>query len=136
MLVRVYRDGRSIYRHGQKKVAIAILDSGIELSETQQDQYFSGHEVAYRSWVDDEALEDDRSQDWKDDAGHGTHLATLLARVAPAAAIHVARVFKRSKPDLEKETKNVAQVNKPYSFYPFLSLFIPLLCVQKGPKLG
>ncbi len=111
MLSRVYRDNRSIYHRSQKKVAIAILDSGIELSEDQRDKYFSGRQVIYRSWVDDEGSGDGPSEDWKDNVGHGTHLATLLAGVAPMAAIHVARVFKRSKPDLKREAKKVAQVN-------------------------
>ncbi len=109
MLTRVYRDKRSIYRPDQKKVAIAILDTGIELSEAQEDKYFH-NEIKYCNWVDD-GLEDSPSQDRKDNIGHGTHLATLLARVAPMAAIHVARVFKQSKFDLKRETKNIAQVN-------------------------
>ncbi len=144
MLSRVYRDKRSIYRRGQKKVAIAILDSGIELSEAQKDKYFRGREVAYRSWVDDEGSGDGPSQDWKDTVGHGTHLATLLARVAPMAAIHVARVFKRSKLDLKRETKNVAQVNQPppspstyLALFVYANIFSVLfLYVREGYKRG
>lgn len=113
MLIRVYHDSQSIYCRSQQKVAIAILDSGIELSEDQKDKYIRGRQVVYRSWVDDERSGDGpgASRDWKDSVGHGTHLATVLARLAPTAAIYVARVFQRSKPNLKRETKNVARVS-------------------------
>ncbi|KAL8363271.1 hypothetical protein RB601_009172 [Gaeumannomyces tritici] len=109
MIQRVYVDKRSIWRQNQKKVSIAILDSGIELSEMQKDQHLPRRKVVYRSWVGGETLGNKPSQEWKDNVGHGTHLSTLLARVAPMANIHVARVFERSQPDLRMETKNVAQ---------------------------
>lgn len=38
----------------------------------------------------------DESRDWRDDSGHGTHLAVLLRKIAPNAIVHVARVFKEN----------------------------------------
>ncbi|KAF1941676.1 subtilisin-like protein [Clathrospora elynae] len=78
-----------------QRVKIAILDSGIELSQDNKDLYDTEPKIAYRSWVDQDT-------EWKDDAGHGRHLAVLLRKLAPNAAIHVVRVFKK------KPTKNSA----------------------------
>jgi hypothetical protein len=71
-----------------KPIKIAILDSGIALSEEQMIYYSTEPSIIYRDWVDG-ALH------WKDDVGHGTHLAVLLRMVAPSSVIHVARVFRK-----------------------------------------
>ncbi|KAF4889001.1 hypothetical protein CGCFRS4_v009546 [Colletotrichum fructicola] len=86
-----------LYRAEQLRVAnisnarrtkIAILDSGIELSSEHRELYDFEPRIKYKSWVDGHA-------DCRDDVGHGTHLAILLRKIAPNAAIHMARVFKK-----------------------------------------
>lgn len=108
---RVYLESDNLST--QEKVKIAILDTGIELSSEQRDIYeldIYGHEreIEYKSWIDEV---EEMGDMWKDDVGHGTHLATLLARIAPNAIIHVARVFRDRKPDMGTEPQNVAQVS-------------------------
>ncbi|KAF1829667.1 hypothetical protein BDW02DRAFT_602366 [Decorospora gaudefroyi] len=70
------------------QVKIAILDSGIELPQSSLDMYDTEPQIQYRSWVDD-------NPQWRDEAGHGTHLAVLLRKIAPSAIVHVGRVFKK-----------------------------------------
>ncbi|KAL7908226.1 hypothetical protein GGI35DRAFT_480935 [Trichoderma velutinum] len=84
-----------------RRVKIAILDSGIELSGDQKDMYDVEPKIQYRSWIEEDS-------EWKDDVGHGTHLAVLLRKIAPNASIHVARVFKR-KPHVEKSAQSIAE---------------------------
>ncbi|EHK26381.1 uncharacterized protein TRIVIDRAFT_63697 [Trichoderma virens Gv29-8] len=86
-----------------QSVRIAILDSGIELSKDQKDMYDLEPRIRYRTWVEEDNTE------WKDDVGHGTHLAVLLRKIAPNAIIHVARVFKK-RPDVEKSAYDIAAV--------------------------
>lgn len=88
----------------KERVRVAILDSGLDLSEDQADIYNKRRDLVYKSWID----EDDGI--WKDEVGHGTHLATLLSRIVPHAQIHVARVFQKAKPDMGREPKNIARV--------------------------
>ncbi|KAI8298120.1 Subtilisin DY [Colletotrichum sp. SAR11_59] len=57
--------------------------------------------IKYKSWVDGHA-------EWRDDVGHGTHLAILLRKVAPNAEIHMARVFK-SRPKGDKSALIIAE---------------------------
>lgn len=65
---------------------ITIVDSGISLSERTDHQYNRRH-LLYTDFIDSEAT-------WKDEVGHGTHLATLLRRLAPDAFVLMARVFR------------------------------------------
>jgi hypothetical protein len=92
-----------------ERVKIAVIDTGVELSEVQRDIYNKNDDMQYKSWIngDEEGIENG-----KDDVGHGTHIATLLARIARNATIHVARVFKERKPNMATELKNVAQVRR------------------------
>ncbi|KAF8867425.1 hypothetical protein BDZ45DRAFT_795139 [Acephala macrosclerotiorum] len=84
-----------------QRVKIAILDSGIELSQDHKDMYDTEPKIKHRSWVGSDT-------EWRDEVGHGTHLAILLRKVAPNAVLHVARVFKR-KPDIQKSAKIIAE---------------------------
>ncbi|UKZ73153.1 hypothetical protein TrVFT333_000794 [Trichoderma virens FT-333] len=84
-----------------QRVRIAILDSGIELSKDQRDMFDFEPNIKYCTWVEEGNME------WKDEVGHGTHLAVLLRKIAPNAIIHVARVFKK-RPHVEKSAKNIA----------------------------
>ncbi len=90
-----------------KRVKIAILDSGIELSADHKAMYDREAKIVYRSWIDQET-------EWKDDVGHGTHLAVLLRKIAPDAVVHVARVFKK-KPHVGKSAGDIAKVNIPHN---------------------
>lgn len=74
------------------KVKIAILDTGLELSTRQQEIYEVNQEFQFRSFVCRSGEDPDEQID---DVGHGTHLACLLARLAPYACIYVARVLDR-----------------------------------------
>jgi subtilisin family serine protease len=71
-----------------QRVKIAILDSGINLAQNSLEMYNSDPGIQYCSWVDN-------SPEWKDEVGHGTHLAVLLRKIAPNAIVHVVRVFKK-----------------------------------------
>lgn len=67
-----------------KKIRIAILDTGIDL----RDSMISGAKsriIEKRSWVGS-------PEDWADTYGHGTHVARLLVRMAPAANIYVTKI--------------------------------------------
>lgn len=77
--------------------------------------YDTNPRFEYRSWVGEDA-------EWKDDVGHGTHLAVLLRKIAPNAAIHIARVFKK-RPHVEKSTQNIAEV-RAFSTIARLSLIL------------
>lgn len=85
-----------------QRVKIAILDSGVELSQDHKDMYDTEFKMKYRSWVDSDT-------GWRDEVGHGTHLAVLLRKVAPNAVVHVARVF-RKKPDIQNSAQTISDV--------------------------
>ncbi|KAJ5710928.1 hypothetical protein N7488_005084 [Penicillium malachiteum] len=81
-----------------KRIKIAILDTGIELTSDEKGIYDSDSRIQYKSWIDSDP-------EWKDEAGHGTHLATLLLRIAPNAIAHVARVFKKQRQCLDSTSR-------------------------------
>ncbi|KAJ5613658.1 hypothetical protein N7528_007312 [Penicillium herquei] len=81
-----------------KRIKIAILDTGIELTSDEREIYDSHSRIQYKSWIDSDP-------EWKDEAGHGTHLATLLLRIAPNAIVHVARVFKKQRQCLDSTSR-------------------------------
>lgn len=69
----------------RRPVRIAVLDSGVDMS----DPLVKGAAKRIkekRNWTDDDP------ENWTDTYGHGTHVARLLIRVAPAAEIYIARV--------------------------------------------
>ncbi|KLU87728.1 hypothetical protein MAPG_06721 [Magnaporthiopsis poae ATCC 64411] len=84
-----------------KRVKIAILDSGLELSEAHKVCYDFEPRIKYRSWVSD-------PDEKRDEAGHGTHLSILLRKIAPEAVIHVARVF-RKNPGVKDTPKRIVR---------------------------
>lgn len=85
------------------RVKIAILDSGIELSAEHQDWYDDEPKIQYWSGIDEDARP-------RDDIGHGTHLTILLRKIAPKAAVHVARVFQK-RPKGNKSAEVIAKVS-------------------------
>ncbi|KAI9147009.1 Major intracellular serine protease [Paramyrothecium foliicola] len=88
-------------------VKIAILDSGIKLSKLGMKTYDYHPKMAFHDFVDG-------GTEWKDEVGHGTHLAILLRRMAPTAIIHVGRVFKKS-PTIKKSAAQIDQVGPKLS---------------------
>ncbi|RSL89802.1 hypothetical protein CDV31_015804 [Fusarium ambrosium] len=100
-LARIQADRLAASVPTPKRVKIAILDSGIDLSDDHRLLYNTDSQIIYRNWIDE-------SQEWKDDVGHGTHLAILLRKIAPEAVIHVARVFKK-KPSISRSADKIAK---------------------------
>ena len=86
----------------EKRVKIAILDTGIDLKHPLLKNYIDAGQIPQvHDFVEDR-------DDIKDTNGHGTHSAHLLLKTAPNAAIYVARVFEKAKankrtPDLVSE---------------------------------
>ncbi|RSL50745.1 hypothetical protein CEP53_008700 [Fusarium sp. AF-6] len=100
-LARIQADRLVANIPNPERIKIAILDSGIDLSDDHRLLYNTGPEIIYHNWID-------KGQEWKDDVGHGTHLAILLRMVAPEAVIHVARVFKK-KPSISRSAERIAE---------------------------
>ncbi|KAJ0356322.1 hypothetical protein KNSL1_000030 [Colletotrichum chrysophilum] len=73
---------------GDEREITVNEEAGIELSSEHRELYDFEPRIKYKSWVDGHA-------DCRDDVGHGTHLEILLRKIAPNAAIHMARVFKK-----------------------------------------
>ena len=71
---------------------IAILDTGIDISHPSIIGAIKSKRIQenMQSFV-----ENDESV--KDECGHGTHIASLLSRVAPQAEIHIAKVAKNQE---------------------------------------
>ena len=89
-----------------QRVKVAFLDSGIQLSQDNLDIYNVEPSIKYKSWVDE-------ATDWRDEAGHGTHLATLFRKISPNAIVHVGRVFRKNPS--AKSADTIAKVNIPNS---------------------
>jgi hypothetical protein len=78
-------------------VTVAVLDTGAELAHPQ----LVGHLTAGYDFVDDDPWPNDEANGLDDDedgrtdegAGHGTHIANLIALIAPDAAIMPVRVL-------------------------------------------
>lgn len=86
----------------EKPIKVAIIDSGIDAD----DNWIRGANLRIgdkRNWTS--ALVDDCA----DECGHGTHIARLILKIAPAAEIYIAKVSKRRKLDPEVPGQ-VAQV--------------------------
>ncbi|PWY89666.1 hypothetical protein BO94DRAFT_574597 [Aspergillus sclerotioniger CBS 115572] len=65
----------------------ALLDSGIELSTADKNANSREPTIVFKDWVKPD------NTAWRDDNGHGTHLAAIFRKVAPHAALYVARVY-------------------------------------------
>lgn len=90
----------------EKRIKIAILDTGIDLTHPLFQKHLSdGQFPDSRDFVENR-------QNIIDTCGHGTHTAHLLLKTAPNASIYVARVFRTTK--AEKNTASlVANVGHP-----------------------
>jgi subtilisin family serine protease len=88
-------------KDNDKRVKVAILDSGIDPSHPE----FSNHTFG-----------DHNSRDWTgssatfDRVGHGTHAAALVLRVAPKAELYIGKVFNSSNGDTQTP-RHVAEVS-------------------------
>jgi subtilisin family serine protease len=72
-------------------VTVAVLDTGVEATHPA----LSGRLVAGFDFVDFDAVPDDAGSTGDRGYGHGTHVASLVAQVAPAARIMPVRVLDR-----------------------------------------
>ncbi|PVH69882.1 subtilisin-like protein [Cadophora sp. DSE1049] len=100
-LCRINEELRKSGVSNAKRVKIAILDSGVDLSPDHKNMYDFEPKMVYRNWIEQDSI-------WNDDVGHGTHLAVLLRKIAPNAVIHVARVFK-NKQKVENAAERIAE---------------------------
>lgn len=88
-------------RSGQ--IRVAILDTGISLSDGFYDSY-RDRIKSFKSWLNPNGIVEDEDVDRENDSdGHGTHAAALLLKIAPHADIYIARVFRD-----RRETKSTA----------------------------
>lgn len=94
----------------RRPVRVAILDSGVDMA----DPYVRGvvrRIKVKRNWTNDDP------DNWIDTYGHGTHVARLLIRVAPAADVYIARVS-TGKHVTPERTGQIAQVRgNPRLYY-------------------
>ena len=97
-----------------ERIRIAVLDTGYDPATT----FFKDPDRRrrIRKWKDYVV---EGSTTGQDKNGHGTHVLSLVMKVAPAADIYVARVARDTK-DLENSTGNVAKVKHliAYPQYP------------------
>lgn len=100
-------DANSARNEKKKPIKIAIIDSGVDPDDPWINA--QGFRIAgRRNWTSDQ------TNDCADTCGHGTHIARLILKVAPAAEIYIAKVSKRKKFDPEVAGQ-VAQVCMPAS---------------------
>lgn len=92
-----------------KRIRIAILDTGYDASS----QFFTAAPRKERliKWKD---FVEGQEQPLDCD-GHGSHVLSILMKVAPTADICVARVAKNAE-DLENRASSIAQVRQQYNF--------------------
>lgn len=94
----------------KKRIRIAVLDTGYDPDAV----FFNrGRKRRLQGWQD---YVDKGQLHAKDEDGHGTHVLSVLMKVAPAADIFVARVA-RDTPDLENATGNIAQVSSRFTLW-------------------
>ena len=85
-------------------VRIAVLDTGYDDRAIFTFQQDNQHRLkGWKDWVD-------QSDQPKDFHGHGTHLVSLVMKIAPKAHMYIARVAK-SPSDLLTSSENVAKVS-------------------------
>lgn len=89
--------------HFSERIRIAVLDTGCDNDAPFFHLPDNGPRLKqWKDWVDGSAS-------WQDLHGHGTHLVSLIMRIAPEADIYVARIAE-SPDQLMKAGENVAEV--------------------------
>ena len=89
MHIRSEREGRELLPHLCEKVRIAIIDSGVSLSDPIIRSARQRGDI--RSCRNFSPGNSD-PKTWEDTVGHGTMVARLLMEVAPEAEIYIAKV--------------------------------------------
>jgi subtilisin family serine protease len=75
----------------RKPVKIAILDTGVDLSDPSIEEYVRRKRIVdYKGFAGDAA-------DVQDKNGHGTHVAKILIKNAPVADFYIAKVSNNTK---------------------------------------
>jgi hypothetical protein len=87
-----------------EKIRIAVLDTGIDLTDMMIKPAMS-RIIDKRSWVGS-------PESYLDNYGHGTHVARLLLKMAPAAEIFVAKITDDKNIDPENMSR-IAEVSLP-----------------------
>lgn len=109
----------------RRPVRVAILDSGVDMADACLRGAAAAKRIkAMRNWTDSDP------DNWTDTYGHGTQVARLLIRVAPAADIYIARVstgkhLVPEKTGLIAQVRGKPQPQTPLFFLPLLILFAP-----------
>ncbi|EFQ36019.1 subtilase [Colletotrichum graminicola M1.001] len=95
------------------RVKVAVLDTGFQLPEVLQENYEGEDRINFQqSDTFVPATKGDATHDWKVDCdGHGSRVGQIVLRVAPAADLHVAKVF-RTKDDLADPEMAVQAINR------------------------
>jgi subtilisin family serine protease len=107
------------------RVKIAVLDTGIDWS----DSYILGAKdriADWKNWAGD--LQDrDSKQQVHDNAGHGTHVTSLLLKTAPEAQLYVCRIANQNGAIVSP--KKIAEVSLPTHSSTLLK-YLPLFPVR------
>ncbi|KAI9766109.1 MAG: hypothetical protein M1840_006816, partial [Geoglossum simile] len=89
------------------RIKVAILDTGYDKEAVFFNRHRNSRIKKWKDWVMN------NSPDPQDQDGHGTHVLSLLMKIAPAADIFVARIAKETE-DLQSASDNVAKQDSPY----------------------
>jgi subtilisin family serine protease len=74
------------------RVKVAILDTGLDLSHRDIRKAQEQGRLKFKDFVK-------KSDNIKDDDGHGTHCTSLVLKYAPNTEVFAARVFRKSQAD-------------------------------------
>ena len=103
-------------KDNDKKVKVAILDSGIDASHPQFSKYpMDGGMSRFRGFGDHNCRDWTGSSATHDRVGHGTHAAALVLKVAPKAELYIAKIF-NSKDGDANTPHHVAEVSTTSKF--------------------
>ena len=80
------REEMNATRKRQKPVKVAILDTGIDVSQSEISKNLNKRIVKWQSFPE-------LSGSLKDPNGHGTYLACVFMRTVPNALLYIARIF-------------------------------------------
>jgi len=107
------RSTEHLPKHRQRKIRIAIIDSGLDKKNSHirgvnsSQRPGEGSRIkGSRSWIGGE-------NDVLDTFGHGTVVAYLLLKIAPAAEIYIARVSE-GKTIPKENVGYIAEVSNPF----------------------
>ena len=101
------------------KVKVAILDTGIDhshptIAALKTRKALKESDDCYKCFVVGDHYGKTTKEATQDKNGHGTHIAALLARVAPRAQIYIAKVADTTTIPLENR---IAEVSSTFSLH-------------------